>query len=159
MKKGKMGNILAAILSVAIITVTVFSYPIQGQALGEKKLTLSQARSLASAADKSYQRIYNLITLKEIRYVSALKAAQLKQKSNSTYNWSPLLSFQLPQQATLEEEYQWQYQPIQLQSEINSLKHQLTACLYETEKETAGNENLPSPAAAFFGFSEIDPSL
>lgn len=137
MKNRKMGNILAAILSVVMITVTAFSYPIQGQALGEKKLTLPQAQSLAAAADKNYKRIYNRITLKEIRYVSAMKAAQIKQKSNSTYNWSPLLNFQLPQQATLEEEYQWQYQPIQLQSEINSLKHQLTDCLYETEKETA----------------------
>lgn len=137
MKNRKIGNILAGILSVAIITVTVFSYSIQGQALGEKKLTLSQVQRLAAAADKDYQRIYNRITLKEIKYESAVKAAQIKQKANSTYSWSPLLNFQLSQQATLAEEYQWQYQPIQLQSEINSLKHQLTDCLYETEKEAA----------------------
>ncbi len=137
MKNGKIRNILAGILSVIIITVTIFSYPIQGQALEGKQLTLSQAKSLAVAADKNYQTIYNRITLKEIRYESAVKAAQIKQKSNSTYSWSPLLNFELPQQAALKEEYQWQYQPIQLQSEINSLKHQLTDCLYEAEKETA----------------------
>lgn len=137
MKNRKIGNILVGILSIVIITVTVFSCPIQGQALGEKKLTLSQTQSLVVAADKTYQRIYNRITLKEIRYISAVKAAQIKQKSNSTYNWSPLLNFELSEQAVMAEEYQWQYQPIQLQSEIDSLKHQLTDCLYETEKETA----------------------
>lgn len=137
MKNRKVRNLLAGLLNAAIIIAAVFSCPIQGQAAGEKQLTLSQTQNLAVAADKNYQRIYNRITMKEIRYSSALKAAQIKQKSDSTYSWSPLLNFELTKQATLTEEYQWKYQPIQLESEINSLKHQLADCRYETEKQTA----------------------
>lgn len=136
MKNRKRENLLAGILNAAIIIAVIFSYPIQGQA-AEKQLTLSQTQNLAVAADKNYQRIYNSITMKEIRYTSALKAAQIKQKSDSTYSWSPLLNFELTQQATLDEKYQWKYQPIQLDSEINSLKHQLGDCRHETEKSVA----------------------
>lgn len=137
MKNQKRRRILTGILGVAVCTATVFSCPILGEAAGEKRLGLEQAQSLSVSSSKDYRRIYNRITMKEIRYESALKAAQLKQKSNNTYQWSPLLKFELPQQASMAEEYQWQYQPIQLQSEINSLKHQLTDCQYEAEKETA----------------------
>lgn len=137
MKNKKRRRILTGILGVAVGTATVFSCPVLGEAAGEKRLGLEQAQNLSVAADKEYRRIYHRITMKEIRYESALKAAQLKKKSNNTYQWSPLLKFELPKQATMSEEFQWQYQPIQLQSEINSLKHKLTDCQYETEKETA----------------------
>lgn len=137
MKDRKVRNILVAILNTAIIMAVVFSYPISGKAAGKKHLTLEQVQKLSIAADKDYQKIYHRITMKEIRYSSALKAAQIKQKSNNSYTWSPLFRFELNEQATLTEEYQWNYQPIQLNSEINSLKHELTDCRYETQKNIA----------------------
>ena len=137
MKNQKRRRILTGILGVAVCTATVFLCPILGEAEGQKRLGLDQAQSLSVSSGKDYRRIYNRITMKEIRYESALKAAQLKEKTNHTYQWSPLLNFELPQQVSMTEEYQWQYQPVQLQSEINSLKHQLIDCQYEAEKETA----------------------
>lgn len=137
MKNQKRRRIITGILGVAVCTAAVFSCPVQSKAAGEKRLGIEQAQSLAVSSSMDYRRIYNRITLKEIRYESALKAAQLKEKSNHTYQWSPLLNFELPKQASMAEEYQWQYQPIQLQNEINSLKHQLISCQSEAEKETA----------------------
>lgn len=137
MNNRKKGSIFAGILSIVIITVTIFSYAIPAQAAVKKKLTLTQAQSLAAAENKNYQTIYNKITMKTIRYESAVEAAGLKQSDKSTYRFSPLLEFQLPTQPTLAEEYEWQYKPIQLQSELNFLKHQLAVCEYKVKEQVS----------------------
>lgn len=137
MNNRKKGRMLAGVLSIVIITVTIFYCAIPTQAAVKKKLTLTQAQSLAAAENKSYQTIYNKIIMKKIRYESAVEAAGQKQSDKSTYRFSPLLEFQLPTQPTLAEEYEWQYKPIQLQSELNFLKHQLAVCEYEAKKQVS----------------------
>ena len=107
------------------------------QAAGESVLTLEQARSLALDNSGTYRDIETKITLEEVKYTEAVKAAALKKKDMSTFRWSPLLSFQFPEQPDLADSYEWQYEPVRIQCEITSLKHEKDDLKYEIIEEVS----------------------
>lgn len=100
-----------------------------------KKFTLSQALSLGMAESSDYRKVKSKILLKEVKYKEAVKSIRLKKKNMSTFRWSPLLSFKFPEKATLSEEYEFIYKPLQIQSEISVLEHRLTDVKYEVYEE------------------------
>ena len=80
------------ILSLLVSAFSMFSLNTGAEA-ASKALTITQARRLALAKSKSYQKIKSKISAKEVAYDAAVKSAKLIKKNLSTFRWSPLLSF------------------------------------------------------------------
>lgn len=100
-----------------------------------KKISLSQAVSMGIAKSKTYKKTKSKIVLKEVKYKEAVKSIYLKKKNMSTFRWSPLLNFKFPEKATLAQEFEFTYKPLQIQSEKEVLTHQLTDIKYEVTEE------------------------
>ena len=49
----------------------------------------------------------------------------------STFRWTPLLSFKFPEKPDLSEAYEFQFKPIQIQAEIDTVKHKMTDHILE----------------------------
>lgn len=101
----------------------------------ESVMPLSQAQALGLAESDDYRKVKSKIALKEVKYKEAVKSIQLKKKNMSTFRWTPLLSFKFPEKAALADEYEFIYKPLQIQSEIRVLEHQLTDVKYEVREE------------------------
>lgn len=101
----------------------------------ESVMPLSQTQALGLAESDDYRKVKSKIALKEVKYKEAVKSIQLKKKNMSTFRWTPLLSFKFPEKAALADEYEFIYKPLQIQSEIRVLEHQLTDVKYEVREE------------------------
>ena len=101
----------------------------------ESVMPLSQAQALGLAESDDYRKVKSKIALKEVKYKEAVKSIQLKKKNMSTFRWTPLLSFKFPEKVALADEYEFIYKPLQIQSEIRVLEHQLTDVKYEVREE------------------------
>jgi hypothetical protein len=110
---------------VILLSVSGFAGQIPEVQAATKTLTLAQAQKLAISKSSKYKQVLNKIDLQEIKYAAAVKSIQMKKKNMSTFRWTPLLSFKFPEKATLADEYEWQYKPLQITCVINELKHQL----------------------------------
>lgn len=100
-----------------------------------KKISLPQAISMGIAKSRAYKKTKSKIALKEVKYKEAVKSIYLKKKNMSTFRWSPLLNFKFPEKATLAQEFEFTYKPLQIQSEKDVLVHQLTDIKYEVTEE------------------------
>lgn len=107
------------------------------RAAAMKTLTLSQAVTFAVNNSREYKTTRSKIFLKEAEYEEALKSIALKKKNMSTFRWTPLLSFKFPEKADLADEYEFTYKPLQIQSELSSLKHKLSNIKYGMEEEAS----------------------
>ncbi|MBO5279077.1 MAG: TolC family protein [Lachnospiraceae bacterium] len=103
----------------------------------ERVLLLSQAKVLALSNSRDYKRTKSKIALKQVKYTEAVKSIQLKKKNMSTFRWTPLLSFKFPTKADLADEYEFTYKPLQIQSEISNLQHQLSDQVYEVYEKVS----------------------
>ena len=70
---------------------------------------------------------------KKAKYESAVKGLKLKEKSLTTFRWSPLLSLKFPEKLTLEQASEFQFKPMSLQYDIDIAEHnvgdvKLTIC-------------------------------
>lgn len=101
----------------------------------ESVMPLSRTQALGLAESDDYRKVKSKIALKEVKYKEAVKSIQLKKKNMSTFRWTPLLSFKFPEKAALADEYEFIYKPLQIQSEIRVLEHQLTDVKYEVREE------------------------
>lgn len=126
---------ISKIMIVIIVIINVGCFDFNGYAAVNRTLTLTQAVSLSMAESSDYQKIKSKILFKEVKYKEAVKSIQLKKKNMSTFRWSPLLSFKFPEKATLADESEFIYKPLQIQSEINVLNHQLKDIKYEVYEE------------------------
>ncbi|MBR5578961.1 MAG: hypothetical protein IKW28_08210 [Lachnospiraceae bacterium] len=106
-----------------ILLMTSLSFPVKA---ADSLLTRTAAQKLAIQNSNDYQKLESELALKEVELTQAVKNIKLKKKNMSTFRWSPLINFKLPEKANLEEEYEFTFKPIQLESEINVLKHQLS---------------------------------
>lgn len=127
------GLILALLLSAECAKLPVDTVQAAGQVM-----TLSQAQNLALAKNKNYRKIKSKISMEQVKYAAAVKSIQLKKKNMATFRWTPLLSFKFPQQPALADEYEWQYKPLQIQTRITALTHQLADTRYETLEKVSG---------------------
>lgn len=118
------------ILSLLVSAFSMFSLD-TGAKAASKALTITQARRLALAKSKSYQKIKSKISAKEVAYDAAVKSAKLIKKNLSTFRWSPLLSFKFPTSANFDQEQEMVIKPTMIQGEIASLRHDLTDEVFE----------------------------
>lgn len=105
--------------------------PLECVAAEAKTLTLAQAKKLAVANSASYEKVESQLSVKQASLSQAYRSIREKQKNMSTFRWSPLLSFKFPTKPDLSEAYEFQFKPIEIQSEIDSLNHQLTDVVLE----------------------------
>jgi hypothetical protein len=126
MNRGRGKRIISALLVlVMVLFAGCYVEPLTEVQAAEKTLTLAQAQKLAISKSSAYKQVLNKIDLQEIKYAAAIKSIKMKKKNMSTFRWTPLLSFKFPEKATLADEYEWQYKPLQITCVINELKHQL----------------------------------
>lgn len=129
---GIKNRTVTLLLAVCVLFSTVWSLsPMECEAAGAKTLTLAQAKKLAVANSDSYEKVESQLAVKQASLSQAYRSIREKQKNMSTFRWSPLLSFKFPTKPDLSEAYEFQFKPIEIQSEIDSLKHQLTDVVLE----------------------------
>ena len=104
-----------------------------------KNLNVAQARSMAMSDNKSYRKLKNKLTLTQVKYQEAVKSIKLKKKNMATFRWTPLLSFKFPEKPDLAEEFGFTYKPLQIQSEMDSIRHEMSVVKYGVY-ETVGNQ-------------------
>ena len=92
-------------------------------AAAPKTLQLQQARRMALTNNPEITKTYNEILLKEIQYTESVKEVKAKVKNLTSFRWTPLLSFKFPEQLDMSEEYDLNVKPLNLQTEIDMLRH------------------------------------
>ena len=111
------------ILAAAVFLFAAFwVLPVSAQ---RGRITREAAEKLAIQNSEDYQKLESELALKEVELTQAVKNIKLKKKNMSTFRWSPLINFKFPEKANLEEEYEFTFKPIQLEAEMNVLKHKL----------------------------------
>lgn len=136
MKKNRLTGIknrtLTLLLAVCMIISAGWSMaPLNCKAAEAKTLSLIEAKKLAVANSDSYEKVESQLSVKQASLSQAYRSIREKQKNMSTFRWSPLLSFKFPTKPDLSEAYEFQFKPIEIQSEIDSLEHQLTDVVLE----------------------------
>ena len=136
MKKAGLTGIKNRIMMLLLSVCMIFSMgwsltPMECEAAVAKTLTLTLAKKLAVANSVSYEKVESQLAVKQASLSQAYRSIREKQKNMSTFRWSPLLSFKFPTKPDLSEAYEFQFKPIEIQSEIDSLKHQLTDVVLE----------------------------
>lgn len=102
-----------------------------------KSITLNQAKSLALSNSSEYSSLQSKLALAQVQYAQAVKSIQLRKKNQSTFRWTPLLSFKFPEKADLSDAFEYTYKPLELQSEIDTIKHQMTNNKYDVYEEVS----------------------
>ncbi len=90
------------------------------------KLRLASAKSIAAANSEKIEALEIQIEAKQAARNSAIRAIAEKQKNMSTFRWSPLLNFSFPTKPNEAEAFEFQYKPVQLQYDIDTLNHKIT---------------------------------
>ncbi|MBD5527299.1 MAG: TolC family protein [Lachnospiraceae bacterium] len=126
MRKNVLAKSLIALLAAAVlISSPGASGQMQVQA-AERLLTLDMVKKTALANSSDYEKLESELQVKEVSLKQAIKSIRLKQKNMSTFRWTPLLSFKFPEKPDLSEAYEFQFKPIEIQAEIDIVKHKMT---------------------------------
>lgn len=107
------------------------------QAAEGRLLTLDMAKKSAVACSPKMEKLESEKNVKEASLKQALKSIQAKKKNMSTFRWSPLLSFKFPEKPDLAEAYEFQFKPIQIQAQIDTVRHKMTDQILEIYEETS----------------------
>lgn len=100
--------------------------PLLVKAETEKTLTLQVAKKLAVANSTKIEQLDNRLDTKEAQLKQAVKSIQLKKENMASFRWTPLLSFKFPEKPDMPESFEFTYKPLQIQSEIDTIKHEKT---------------------------------
>lgn len=119
----------AVLLLVFALVIGCVSMPGELTA-AQKELSLSLAEHLAYADSSEYAALKRKLDLAQIQYTQSVKRIRMKEENQKTFRWSPLLSFKFPESPTLDDESEYNYKPLELQSQIDALRHELGSCIY-----------------------------
>ena len=103
----------------------------------DKTFTLAMAQKLALTNNRKYKQTKNKIAVQQTKYVDAVNSIQKRKKSLRSFRWTPLLSFKFPQDPKEDDEFTWMYKPLQIQTAITSLRHQLSDLVYASKEEVS----------------------
>lgn len=103
----------------------------------EKKITVVQAQQLGLANSSSYKLLQNKMELAKVKYEQSVKALKLKEKNQTTFRWSPVLDFNFPEDPNLSEAFEYKYKPLEMQSNIEVLRHQISDAVYQVRYSIA----------------------
>lgn len=125
---------LILLLSLVIGCVPVFSERLSA---APQTMGLSLAEDLAYANSEKYAKLKRDLALAEVQYTQSIKSIRMKEQNQRTFRWSPLLNFKFPEKPTLADESEYNFKPLELQSEIDSIRHELNNCIYEIYEKVA----------------------
>ncbi len=118
-------------LSTLLICCLVMgSVPVIPVEAANRTLTVETAKNMALAQSSDYTKLKNRLALAKLQYSQAIKAIKLKEKNQRTFRWSPLLNFKFPEKPNLSDQMEYTYKPLELQSEIDTINHSITDCVY-----------------------------
>ena len=124
-------QVISGVLIASMVLTAPSSWYLGGCVQAANKvLDIKTARTAALGVSDNYTRIKNKLTLAETQYVQSVKKLKLKEKNQRSFRWSPLLNFKLPESPNLSEEFEYNYQPLELQSELDELEHELDDSVY-----------------------------
>lgn len=126
MRKNVLTKSLVILLTAAVIVVSSGgSGQLRVQA-ADPVLTLDMVKKTALANSADYEKLESELQVKEVSLKQAIKSIRLKQKNMATFRWTPLLSFKFPEKPDLSEAYEFQFKPVEIQAEIDIIKHKMT---------------------------------
>ncbi len=96
------------------------------QAVQDRILTLDMAKKTGVANSPRLEKLESELNVKEVSLRQAVKSIKEKKKNMSTFRWSPLLSFKFPEKPDLAEAYEFEFKPIQIQAQIDAIRHRMT---------------------------------
>ncbi len=126
-KRNKIGRWLSVLLACSFL---VGSFPTIPAKAANRTLTVEVAKNMALAKSSDYTKQKNKLALAKLQYSQAVKAIKLKEKNQRTFRWSPLLNFKFPEKPNLTDQMEYSYKPLELQSEIDTINHSITDCVY-----------------------------
>lgn len=103
----------------------------------QQVLTLDQAKKLGRLNSSDYTKVKSKINLQKIKYTEAVKSIALKQKNMASFRWSPLLNFKFPEKPDMATLYGWLYKPVQLQTGLSELMHELDDVQYAVDEKVS----------------------
>ena len=130
-KRGLAKGLLLILTAAVVVSFSLGNRQIESQAAGERLLNLDMAKKTGLANSSAYEKLESELQVKEVSLKQAVKSIKLKQKNMSTFRWTPLLSFKFPEKPDLSEAYEFQFKPIQIQAEIDTVKHKMTDHILE----------------------------
>ncbi len=130
MRKQSLSGVLTFVLAVSLLGRA----PLCVQA-AKPVLTLSMAKASGLANSPKMEKLESELSVKEVSLQQALKSIKVKKKNMSTFRWSPLLSFKFPEKPDLTEAYEFEFKPIQIQAQIDTVRHQMTDQTLEVYEE------------------------
>ena len=125
-----MRNCLKRFAVLALCIVMCIQVIPCGYALGARTLQVEQAQRMAVSASFDISKQSSQILLKKMKYVESVAGIKAKIKNLTSFRWSPLLNFKLPQPLDMTEEYDLNIKPLQLQSEIDIMQTKLRYFFY-----------------------------
>lgn len=128
-------SICSVWLLLIILTGVCYQEPLCMQAAEDKVLTLEMAKKSALANSPKMEKLESELNVKEVSLKQAIKSIKVKKKNMSTFRWSPLLSFKFPEKPDLAEAYEFEFKPIQIQAQIDAVRHQMTDQTLEIYEE------------------------
>lgn len=135
MRKKRYRSICSILLLLFILTGTCVQKPLYVKATEDKVLTLEMAKKSALANSPKMEKLESELNVKEVSLKQAIKSIKVKKKNMSTFRWSPLLSFKFPEKPDLAEAYEFEFKPIQIQAQIDAVKHKMTDQTLEIYEE------------------------
>lgn len=126
MRKNVLTKGLITLLAAAVIITSPGGSGQMRVQAAERVLTLDMAKKAALANSADYEKLESQLEVKEVSLKQAIKSIKLKQKNMSTFRWTPLLSFKFPEKPDLSEAYEFQFKPVEIQAEIDIVKHKMT---------------------------------
>lgn len=127
-------KIFSVILVIIFFTLSI-TKDFNVLAASKKTLTLKMAMQMALTESSDYALLENKRTLTKVQYDQSVKKLKLKEKNQKTFRWTPLLSFDFPEQPDLADAFEYVYKPLELQSEIDKLDHEIKDYVYEIYKK------------------------
>ncbi len=123
---------IVSLLLIVALSVTIAPGWIRGETVyaADKELTISTVRSAALTVSDDYTKIQNKLALAKVKYTQSVKKLKLKEKNQRSFRWSALLNFKLPESPNLTDESSYNYEPLELQSEIDQQEHSLNDSVY-----------------------------
>ena len=120
---------IATLLCAAMCIIELSHLPVGADcayAATTTRLRLATAKSLAVANSEKIESIEMQIDAKKAAQTSAIQSLRERERSMSTFRWSPLLNFKFPSTPNEAEAFEFQFKPTQLEYNVKTLEHKLT---------------------------------